>query len=359
MLRIVGRKRLWLTVGVGLLAFGLLAWPRAAAGGISRGLSVCGGVVLPALFPFLVLGGFVVRSGIAAALGRRVSGLTRPLFGLPGCAAPALLVAFIGGYPAGANAVAALYREGQLSREEGRRLLRFCVCGGPGFLVNAVGVGLTGYSEYGWVLFGAGVLSALLIGVTVPREARRKREEPAAFSEKSALSPAAALVESVTAACGTVLVLCGFVLLFSAVLALCEAGGITGWLGRWGVLLPCLLEVSSGCTAAAHAGAAAPVLLGFASGFGGVSVGCQVAAAVSGTDLMSRSFWLYRLWHGVLCAGITRLLYAVVPLPLPVFGSGSVPVASAAAVSLPVSAALLVLCGVWMLSVGQLGQRTA
>lgn len=351
MLRIIGRKRLWLTIGIGAVAFALLAWPRAAAGGISRGLSICAGTILPALFPFLVLGGFLVRSGAAAAIGRRLSFLTRPLFGLPGCTAPAVLIAMIGGYPAGANAVAGLYREGHLSRDEGRHLLRFCVCGGPGFLVSAVGVGMTGYAAFGWTLFAANVLSALLIGV-VARPPRPKTPErsPLPPPAPRRYAPAAALVESVTAACETVLYMCGFVILFSALLSLCDAMGLSAWLGDAAVLLPCVLEVSSGCTAAAATGEAAPLLLGFATGFGGLSVCCQVAAAVRETDLMSRSFLVARMAHGVLCAVITRLLYAVIPLPLPVFGGSAAPVGGWFSVSAPISAALLLLCGIWMLS---------
>lgn len=37
-------------------AAALLIWPQAVAGGVSRGLSICGTVIIPSLFPFLVLG---------------------------------------------------------------------------------------------------------------------------------------------------------------------------------------------------------------------------------------------------------------------------------------------------------------
>ena len=68
-------------------AAALLIWPQAVAGGVSRGLSICGTVIIPSLFPFLVLAGFLVRSGVSAALGRRLERPTRFLFGLPGCCA--------------------------------------------------------------------------------------------------------------------------------------------------------------------------------------------------------------------------------------------------------------------------------
>lgn len=71
-----------------------------------------------------------MRSGISAALGRRLEGVTRALFGLPGCCAPGILIGFIGGYPTGGMAVGELVESGQITGEEGRRMLRFCVNGG-------------------------------------------------------------------------------------------------------------------------------------------------------------------------------------------------------------------------------------
>ena len=52
-----------LLTGVVLAGAALLIWPQAAAAGVSRGLSICSSVIIPALFPFLVLSGFLVRSG--------------------------------------------------------------------------------------------------------------------------------------------------------------------------------------------------------------------------------------------------------------------------------------------------------
>ncbi len=349
MVRIIGKQRLWLSLGIAAAGTVLLAFPRAAAGGVSRGLSVCGGVILPALFPFLVLGGFLVRSGCAAAIGRRVSFLTRPLFGLPGCTAPVILMAFVGGYPAGAGAAAQLYKERLLTRDEARHLLRFCVCGGPGFIVSAVGAGLAGSAVYGWILYGANVLAALLLGVCTPHPRRSSVLSPVT---RPSLSPAVALVDAVTAACETALYLCGFVLLFSAVLSLCDATGFTALWGKFAPLLPCVLEVSSGCAAVRS-----PLLLGFALGFGGLSVHCQIAAACRGTDLLHGGFFLSRIAHGVLGALLTRLLYAVIPQPIPVFGTSSVPVAHVFSGSAAISAALLVLCGIWMLSIPPLRQE--
>ncbi|MBQ6830552.1 MAG: hypothetical protein IJO59_05475 [Clostridia bacterium] len=346
MLRILARPRLWLAAVLALFGYALLAWPHAAAAGIRRGLSVCGGVLIPSLFPFLVLSHFLIRSGVAAALGRRLSPVTRVLFGVSGAAAPIVLLSLIGGYPTGATAVAAAYRNGALAKEEARHLLRFCVCGGPAFIVGAVGTGLVGNTRFGWILFAAHLLAALVIGAIGGPS--RRSITPSSVSTPT-VSPAAALVGAVTAACETSLSVCGFVLTFSALLSLADACGLSALLGRFAVWLPCLLEVSSGC-AAACTHPAAPLILGFALGFGGLSVHCQAAAALYGTDLMSPSFFTARLAHGLLGALFSFGLCLLVPHSLPTFG-GSAPTVQPVAVSVPLSAVLFLLCGIWMLTV--------
>ncbi len=348
MIRILARPRLWLTALITLFGYALLAWPRAAAAGISRGLSVCGGVLLPSLFPFLVLSGFAVHSGVAAAIGRRLSPVTRALFGVSGTAAPLILLAFIGGYPTGVNAVAAAYKNGSLPKPEARHLLRFCVCGGPAFIVGAVGTGLVGNARFGWLLFAAHAAAAVLIGVvTAPS---RKHTSPPPTTPPPPLPLSSALVKSVTGACETSLSVCGFILTFSAVLSLADACGLTALLGRAAVWLSCVLEVSNGC-AAAVGHAAAPLLLGFALGFGGLSVHCQAAAALHNTDLLTPSFFSARLAHGLLGALFTVALCLLVPDSLPTFGGTVAPLTQPFSVSFPLSAALFLVCGIWMLTV--------
>ena len=344
--------RRWITA-VAITAGATLCFrfPDAAAGGVSRGLSLCGQVLIPTLFPLLVFSTLLIRSGVAAAVGRRLEGVTRRLFGLPGCAAPAILMAFLGGYPAGAAAIAQLRKRQELTVEEGRRMLRFCVAGGPGFVVGAVGVGMTGYLQIGWILLAAQLLSALILGITAaPRAARRS---PAVFTRTVAPDEgAAAFTRSVESATETLLSTCGFVLLFSAVLSLLDATALTASLPpSLAAVIPCLLEVSNGCLAAAHSGRAAPFLLGFAVCFGGVSVHCQIAAVLSHSGVMSPTFFLSRLVHGLLGGGITTILFAVVELPLSVFGGHGAPRGEWMAVDVGVSAAMLLLCGVWLMTV--------
>ncbi len=348
----------WLTAGTVAAGVALLWRPAAVAGGVSRGLAVCGDVLIPSLFPFLVLGGFLTRSGVASAVGRRLETVTRTVFGLPGCCAAGILLGAIGGYPAGGTVVGELFRGGQIDREQARRMLRFCVNGGPGFVISAVGAGLTSSTKVGVILFFANLIASLTIGIaSVPRGARRRT----VVSRRADVRhpPAAALVEAVTGACESLLFMCGFVLLFAAVTALIDVSGLPALLGGSAkgasivsALISCVLEVSGGCSAAAPLGELAGLLLGFSIGFGGLSVHCQLASTLHGLGLVDGSFFLSRLAQGMLTAVLSVVLLRVFPVTLPVGGALQTPIAVAASGSAAVSAALLVLAGVWMLTVG-------
>ena len=71
-------------LALGLLAVmaGLLAASETAAQAVREGLALCGGSVIPALFPFLVVSRLFVATGSAAALGRLLAPLTRRVLGV-------------------------------------------------------------------------------------------------------------------------------------------------------------------------------------------------------------------------------------------------------------------------------------
>ena len=86
-----------------LLLCGILIWFLADAKQLrldaARGLALCAGTVVPALFPFMVVTDLLVRLGFGQWLAPHMAGLTVPLFRLPGCASSALLLGLVGATP--------------------------------------------------------------------------------------------------------------------------------------------------------------------------------------------------------------------------------------------------------------------
>ena len=128
-----------------LILCGILVWFLADARQLrleaAKALTLCAGTVIPALFPFMVVTGLLVRLGFGQWLAPDMAGLMASLFRLPGCAGSALLLGLVGGYPIGARTAAELYASGDLTRQEAERLLTFCNNSNPVFLISVLGVG--------------------------------------------------------------------------------------------------------------------------------------------------------------------------------------------------------------------------
>lgn len=265
-------------LALGLLAVmaGLLAASETAAQAVREGLALCGGSVIPALFPFLVVSRLFVATGSAAALGQLLAPLTRRMLGVSGPGGTAMLLGLLGGYPVGAQTAGELVRTGAVSRQEGQRLLLFCNNCGPAFILGVAGLGCFGSLRAGGLLWAVHMLAALGIALVLPR-----RPLPPGRDAAGVRPPAfaAAFVRSVRDAAGAMVQICGFVVFFLAALRL--TARLTGLSHP---LLSGAVELTQGILALP----ATPTGFVWAAallGWGGLSVHGQSAAVLSGTDL--------------------------------------------------------------------------
>ncbi len=299
----------------------LLCYPAAMSNGISRGLSVCSSVIIPTLYPFMLLAGVLTDSPLCRHPGKFTARVTAWFFGLPACCGPAILLSLVGGYPAGALAVGHLRKNGQLSREQVSRLTAFCVGGGPGFIIGTVGGGLLGSVRAGVLLFAAHTAMSLCIGIWQGR-GHRHENFPSQSAPPAPSRTAAALMGDT---CGALLTMCGFVLLASTVLSLCEALAVPRLLqslsglsaGVWSACLAAFLEVSSGCIALAGTGELAPLWLSLCISWCGLSVQGQMAAALGEPGTLTLRFWGWRLLHGLGSGAVALGLFRLFPARLP------------------------------------------
>ena len=338
----------------------LLRFPAAAATGVSRGLAICGGVIIPSLFPFLVLTGLFIRSGTASCIGRRMGRVMRRWFGVSPDGGVALLIGMIGGYPAGAVAVRELLDRGEIDRREAERLLTFCVNGGPAFLIGTVGARLLGNAYKGALLYIAHLSASLLLAFFTAKE---RKTIPTTLPPVRKVPLSVAFPSAVERALTSVLTMSGFVVLFSALLTLGEVSGVKSVLlfpftssKVAGALYTALWEVSCGTMELVSCRVGNPLLaflLGAALGFGGVSVSAQIGGTLSEHLILGRSYWFGRLKHAFLGGALSALLFAVMPMPpqavSAAVSTGAVLVVYPFAVSAVASAALLLLCGGVML----------
>ena len=125
-------------IGIILLFFVMLLFPAAVFEGASNGLLLWFQIVLPTLFPFLLISNLLFATGglhvIADTLGKSLS----VLFHVSKSSSFAIVAGFLCGYPMGAKTSADLVKRGYISRDEGEYLLSFCNNISPVFIINFI-----------------------------------------------------------------------------------------------------------------------------------------------------------------------------------------------------------------------------
>lgn len=327
----------------------ILIYSPAVRGGVSRGLQLCAGTVIPSLFMFTAVVLFISLSGAANALGRYIERLSQFIFGLSGEQTVVMLLSFLSGYPVGAKLIDDMYLRGAADQKTANRMMLYCVNAGPAFIITAVGEVTLGSRSDGIRLLATHISASLIIAVV--SNILRKRTRccdtctPAADGTVTKIKPrptGEAFVESVSAAASTMLTVCAFVVLFSGI-----SGGINAVMQEKTATAICgLLEVTvgtAGCTRRQI------VKVAFLLGFSGASVHFQVMAAARHINLKLHRLVLGRILHGALSAGITAAAERLFPRTV----AASVNPPSAAASGSPAaSAALIFLCVVLLFSIG-------
>lgn len=340
---------------------------RSAAGG----LRVWWEIVFPALLPFFIGGQVLMGLGVVHLMGVFMEPAMRPLFNVPGAGSFVIAMGLASGYPIGAVLTAQMRREGLVTREEAERLMSCANTADPLFMAGAVAVGMFGNARLAGLIMAAHYLGALATGVLMrfyrgnapatPPLGRREGGLPARAlqalveaRERDGRPLGRLLGDAVRDSVDTLLLIGGFIILFSVILQMLRETGIVaalvtliGWpLGRLGVdpatlpgLVSGIFEITIGTQAVAGADAGVlqrVVAAGAVIAWSGLSVLGQVAAVTQGTDIRLAPYVAARLFHALAAAVFTVLLFdpvehVAVVWPAMGGGAGEPPVAGGAA----------------------------
>lgn len=298
-----------------------LLFPAACADGVRDGLSLAAGQALPALFPFFLASGLLVRSGLPQALTRPAARPLAWLYHLPSSAAPAVILGLTGGYPVGTATTVDLLRQGVLSRDTAARVNAFCNCASPGFCIGLAGLGIFGSARTGAILYGIHILTALLTGLLVARQAQPVPEPiPSPPSNRAPTqSFSAVFCAAAQQAAATALTVTAFLTVFCVLLRLAQP--ILSYF-PYGKAFSGMLELTSGLDVLRPLPLPSSVkltLTSFLLGFGGLAVQFQARALAEPAGLPMHGFAACKLLHGAMAAALTALITRISPTSLPAF----------------------------------------
>jgi len=281
-----------------LFAAMLLIFPQTASTAAAEALRLCVQAVIPSLYPFFFVTGLAVRLDLTNVLQRLFAPVMGPLFRMRGICAMPLVAGLLGGYPTGAAAIAQLHEDGLLTTREAELLLGFCNNCGPAFILGFVGSNIFSDSRAGVWLYLIHVLSALFTGILLCRlfPDRGRSALPCPLPRRLVSFPEA-FTASVSAATGSMLNICGYVVLFRVIAAL-----LPGHLPIW-----CCgaLEMVTGLSMLSPTPTGFVLAAGFLS-WGGLCVHCQTMSAARGLRL--RRHWLGKAVQCALSLALAALL---------------------------------------------------
>lgn len=258
-------------------------------------LKLCVTAVIPTLFPFFVVSGLLVNSGLVSVLGKLLSPISRMLFKTSGKGAVVFVMGILCGYPTGAKVIADLCNDGFMTRKDGERLLGFCNNSGPLFVIGAVGNGMLGNHNLGVILYIIHAVSAILTGIAFRSFAQENYIKE--HNEIVASSIGETVAKSVETAVKSILNVCGYVLFFGVLCSFFD-----------NVFITSLLEVTTGAkelVASAYSPRLMLVLLSGVIGFGGICVVFQVQSAVNAAGLSVKPYIIGKTVQAIISMVLT------------------------------------------------------
>ena len=160
-------KKLIITILPIFFIITMICYPTSTYAAAREALTLWWGMLLPALLPFFIAAELLVAFGATAWLGRLLNPLMRPLFNLPGTAAVAIAMGYTSGFPTGATITATLFNNGDITAEEGTRLIAFTNNPSLIFITVGVATGILGEPSLGLMLIVINYGINLLIGISL------------------------------------------------------------------------------------------------------------------------------------------------------------------------------------------------
>lgn len=332
-----------------LITFSLVLYPQEAFEASLNGLAIWWNIVFPALLPFFIFSQVLIGLGVVHFLGVLLEPIMRPVFNIPGAGSFVMAMGLASGFPLGAVLTAKLRKDKLCSKVEAERLISFVNTADPLFMFGAVAVGMLHRPEAGATIAAAHYLSSVSLGLMMrfykyrnskmhkQRAIAPKRVQDNIFKqalkalvkarEKDGRPIGKLLGDTVRDSINTLLLIGGFIILFSVIIAILNLTGLTGclvtcfsWLlaplGLDVELAPALIsgiiEIDLGCQAAGAIPniALAQQLIAVSAiiAWSGLSVHAQVASIISSTDISIVPYIFGRIIQAILAVLYCMLL---------------------------------------------------
>lgn len=329
-------KRKYISILFLLFTILLVLFANSNLASAKSGVLLWANNVVPSLFPFFVAVELLNNTNIVYYLSKYLDKYMRPIFNLPGIATFPLIMGIISGFPVGAKIVSNLYSNNACTKDEADRMLVLSNNSGPLFVIGTVGFAFYGSSTIGAFLLITHILASLSVGIIIGIFSRLNRSSNAQLSSNYKVNYkkdlritelGGVLGSSITSAIKSILVIGGFVTIFSVIISMLNrlhlldifASGISNVIPVNSDLVSAffkgIIEFTNGLSAIASVPlknmSIKLALSAFVLGFGGISVTLQVLSIIGNNKLSIKKYVLGRILVGFIAGIYTFILFSL------------------------------------------------
>lgn len=321
-----------------------------------KGLFLWANSVVPALLPFFIATELLSHTKVVSFIGKLLNKYMRPIFNVPGIGAYAFVMGIISGYPVGAKIVTQFRNDGLCTKAEAERLLAFTNNSGPLFIIGTVGISMFGNTMIGFLLFFTHFFSCIIVAFLFKfwKFSDKEIVSNSYFSDSTKSSVhfsnlGEVLSNSITSSINTIIMIGGFVILFSVIISILNTSGLLVVLSKliypifkligldFNYITPIIsgiIELTNGLniiTSIATKNISTIITIcAFLLGFGGISIMLQVLSITSKSDISIKPYIIGKALQGIIAAILT---YACIHL-FPIFNLDIAPIFSETANSI-------------------------
>lgn len=303
----------------------IVIFPKESIESAIVGMNICINILIPSLLPFLIGANLLINLKVMDILGVFLEKPSRILFNVPGKSSLIFAISILSGYPIGSKLTSNLRQNNQISKVEAQRLASFCSTSGPLFIVGSVGIGMFNNSKIGYFILLCHYIGALIIGILF-RFYNTSSDIKSYNSNTSILTRLKKIIfyedeekgfysifgDSVRNGINTILVVCGFVIVFSVLFKILT-------------VLKFIDLISSILFVFFHPfNISIEVIQAFISGLFEITIGCNNVSLLSGTSLIFKisicTFIISFSGISILAQCCNFLSHTDINIPLYIFG---------------------------------------
>lgn len=309
---------------------------------VSQSLETCATVIIPSLFPMLVISRIINEIKTPDAILRYIKKPLNKIFGLSENCFQSILTGLTGGYPVGVKNAVVLYRNDNISLDEAQKLALFCVSPGIAFSVTVIGSCMFRSNAIGIRIFIANILADLTLAFLLKNKKNPLyAQKQITFTDKHFSQ---ILSESISESTSAIFSMCAWICFFSVINALLTTCIHNTHIKKALLIFGEVTNAVSFCSENKNI-----LLTAFCSGFSGFCIIFQLIKDLNFLSVRISSFILSRCFCAVLSLLYERIIITIFPVTLSTFSQTTTHI-QLSKYSVWGSVSLLFMCAIFILN---------